>query len=81
MQYSTRYNIILSHKDFVLFRVVSPQLVLDVAEAHVEELIEWFVSTVAQGVDEVLWIDIHRQSRKLISRIKDLDTYIRQLKC
>jgi len=55
-------------------------LVQEVALAHVDELVQWFTEEVVpEGIDEVLWIDVHRQTNDLLKRINELDEYVRRL--
>lgn len=52
----------------------------DVADAHVDEVVHWFMETVVpDNIDQVLWIDVHRQTRNLVDQIEKLDAYVRQL--
>jgi hypothetical protein len=54
--------------------------VREVAQAHVDELVAWFIeSVVPDNIDQVLWIDVHRQTKSLLENIAKLDAYVRQL--
>lgn len=55
-------------------------LVKEVAMAHVEELVRWFMDAVVpDSIEQVLWIDVHRHTKVLLENIRKLDVYVRQL--